>query len=214
MTAALRAWLITPQAPDEIWTGYSNISPLDIIIAVDGGLKRCLDLKLSPHYLCGDLDSVDPALYAGFPQDRIWRYERDKDETDTELALLRCAQMGIKNSFICNDLSWRFDHALGLIQNMLLANLKGMGCGILSEFQHLLFIPDVWEIEDMKGNLLSLIAWQQEARIASSEGLRWKLDGLCLKPELSRGISNEISSDKALIRMLSGQVLAILTKRG
>jgi thiamine pyrophosphokinase len=209
-----RAWLITPQAPAEIWSGYGNIASDDLIIAVDGGLKRCLELNLSPHYLCGDLDSVDPSIYESFPQDRIWLFERDKNETDTELAVLKSMELGIKNITICNDMSGRQDHAQGLIQNMLLAHLHKVACDIDSGTQRLLFMPGIWEIKDLMGSLLSLIAWQQNARIATSDGLRWSLDELRLKAELSRGISNEIIADNALIRVVSGLVLAILTKRG
>ncbi len=66
-----KAWLITPQAPPESWKGYQGISPEDLIIAVDGGLKRCLELAWEPHYLCGDLDSVDEGLIASYPPGRF-----------------------------------------------------------------------------------------------------------------------------------------------
>lgn len=52
------AWLITPQAPDCTWSGYDAIEPQDLVIAIDGGLLRCMELRLKVDYLCGDMDSI------------------------------------------------------------------------------------------------------------------------------------------------------------
>ncbi|HOH78749.1 MAG TPA: thiamine diphosphokinase [Candidatus Cloacimonadota bacterium] len=209
-----KAWLITPQAPPESWKGYQGISPEDLIIAVDGGLKRCLELAWEPHYLCGDLDSVDEGLIASYPTGQIWRFPREKNETDTELALRKCMELGIRDLLICNDLSGRADHALGLVQNLLLAHKQGLQAKILTGGQELFFLPPLWEITGRKGCLLSLIAWEGEARFEASEGLKWDLSGLALRTELSRGISNEITSETVSIRLASGLALAVLTEIG
>lgn len=214
MNCAPRAWLITPQAPSEIWSGYSGIEADDLVVAVDGGLRRCKELGLIPLYLCGDLDSVRDQELQGFPEERIWAFPTDKDETDTELAMLKCLELGYTQIVICNDMQGRIDHGLGLIQNLRLGFLKGLDIRIETSFQRLWFLPPVWEAEGLRGCLLSLVTFGESAVFSHSEGLKWPLDGLELKPELSRGISNLIISERASIRLTGGPVLAILSKRG
>lgn len=214
MNPPAKAWLITPQAPPKTWKGYGSIAPGDLIIAVDGGLKRCLDLAWEPQYLCGDLDSLDVNMVAYLPENQIWRFLADKNETDTELALLKCMELGIRDVVICNDMSGRVDHLLGLVQNLLLAFKHGIRARIYTGGQELFFLPSEWGADGLEGYLISLIAWEREARFESSEGLKWDLTGLCLKPDLSRGISNEIVSERVSIKLASGQALAVLTEIG
>lgn len=226
MKSHTKAWLITPQAPPPDWKGYQNISPEDHVIAVDGGYKRCLEMGFEVHYICGDMDSIDLAneevcqsdknamLLEGFPQERIWRFNRDKNETDTELALLKCIELGITELIICNDMNGRTDHALGLVQNLLLAFTKRLDARIETGTQRLWFLAPVWEAKGLKGGILSLIPYSEEIRFEASTGLKWDLSGLIIKASQSRGISNEIDSDAVYVKLASGLALAVLTEIG
>ncbi len=69
-------------------------------------------------------------------------------------------ELGIRDLLICNDLSGRADHALGLVQNLLLAHKQGLQAKILTGSQELFFLPPRWETTGRKGCLLSLIAWR------------------------------------------------------
>lgn len=214
MKASSRAWLITAHAPGQVYSGFESIASQDIIIAVDGGLELCLEKGLEVDYLCGDLDSVRPELVAQLPPERIWRFNANKNETDTELAILNCIRLGISEMVILNDMGGRVDHALGLIQNLLFAHLQQVSIRLETQDQQIFFLPEFWEARGLQGCLLSLLAHNEEAVFAMSEGLKWDLSKLSLRPGLSRGISNEIISDYVCIHKSLGQVLAVLTKIG
>jgi len=208
------AWIITPWAPDTLFDSYQAISSSDIIIAVDGGLERCLALELEADYLCGDLDSLDASLVQTFPQEKTWRFPEDKNETDTELALMKIQEVGIRKAVICNDMQGRVDHVLGLIQNLQWAHLHDIDACVQSESQKLFIIDNSFHAKGYKGCLLSLVALKQAAHFKCSSGLKWDLKGLTLEPHLSRGISNQITADNLQIELAEGAVLATITKRG
>ncbi len=210
----LKAWLITPWAADALFDSYQAIAADDLVIAVDGGLKRCKELALTAHYLCGDLDSLDLELSESFPADKLWRFPKDKNETDTELAMVNCLQLGIRELVICNDMQGRADHFLGLIQNLLWAQENHLKASIQSGSQKIFIIDKIWQAQALKGHLLSLVAINQAARLKDSTGLKWNLKDLTLYPHLSRGISNLIVENQIKVEVSEGLVLAILTKIG
>lgn len=213
-----RAFLVTNYAPSQIVSGYENISSTDHIIAVDKGLQQVHALGLQPHIIIGDLDSLDIKLLDLYPDVPIYKHPSAKNETDTELALLWCLKQEIYTEIIiCNDLQGRFDHAMGLVQNLLLAKcFSSIGSAefpwrIESQRQILFTLPDTLILNNRKGQLVSLIPLTAEVQLISSIGLKYPLNDLVLSQHLSRGISNEIIASQASISKGSGEALVVLS---
>lgn len=208
-TKAGRAWLFSNHSPSQIPTGYSSISEQDCLIAVDGGLDLLESLGRKPALVIGDLDSLDTRMIpSGTP---ILRFEREKNETDMELALAWALDQGYREIIICNDLGGRFDHALGLIQNLELFSSEENNLRIESRDQVVFMLRQHNLLSFPQGSLLSLIARSSEAKLQSSRGLYYSLEGLTLYPDYSRGISNHFTEDHAEIELVSGSILAVLT---
>jgi thiamine pyrophosphokinase len=209
-----RAYLFTNHSPLEIVSGYGNIQAEDSIIAVDKGLEYITRLGLRPSIVIGDLDSISTEILDRFPELPALRHPAEKNETDTELALQWCVEQGFSEIVICNDLLGRFDHALALVQNLLL--LKEQSPDVLTRIEsknQTIFILDKrTELSNYEGRLLSLIALNGTAEFSLSKGLKYPLHGLVLYPHLSRGISNEITETEAEIGLAAGTVLAIITQ--
>jgi len=83
---ARTAWLITNHAPLSIPFGYENIK--GDIIAVDRGLIRVRELGLKPRVIIGDMDSLPAEELDRYPDTEVIRHNSEKNETDTELALI------------------------------------------------------------------------------------------------------------------------------
>ena len=68
----------------------------DYVIAADSGLHSAIDLGLRVNLVIGDMDSVDPAVLVAAEANgvTVQRMPRDKDATDTELALLAAVAHG------------------------------------------------------------------------------------------------------------------------
>lgn len=204
------AWLITNHAPQQIISGYQNIS--SGIIAVDKGLEKIHELGLNPELIIGDLDSLNPDVLAKYPHIPLQTMSPRKNETDTELALKYCLERGIYSSIvICNDMQGRYDHSLAILQNLSWVHLNGMNCRVETEDQRLFFLNPRHTITAPIGSLLSLIPFGADASFESSTGLEYPLDALTIQHHESRGISNVFTAGQAELRLSKGQVLAIIT---
>lgn len=206
-----RAYLFTNHSPAKLYSGYENIQLQDAVIAVDNGLETINRQNRRATAIIGDLDSLDPMLLDRFPEVPLIRHPSEKNETDTELALLWCVQQGYTELIICNDLLGRFDHALALIQNLLLLKRQypEVKAGIESSGQRLFFLDSETQLEGQPGQFISLISYSESAVFAGSTGLKYPLANLTLHSHLSRGISNEFCAEQAIITKQSGEVLAV-----
>lgn len=209
--APKRAYLFTNHAPRQIVSRYENISPLDGIIAVDNGLACICELALSPSVIIGDMDSVAKQLLASYHQVPNIIHPAEKKETDTELAIKWAIEQGYTELIICNDMQGRFDHALAIVQNLLLAVGSNVRIRVESENQVLFTICGKYILSGYKGQTLSLIPLSDKVEFINSRGLKYSLLSLCIGKEQSRGISNEIETDTAEIEVQSGVALAIVT---
>ncbi|MCB5234498.1 MAG: thiamine diphosphokinase [Candidatus Cloacimonetes bacterium] len=206
-----KAWLITNHAPMNIPSGYENIK--GDIIAVDRGLIRVRDLNLTPRVIIGDMDSLPAEELRRYPDTEIIRHQAEKNETDTELALIWCVQTGVYDEIIvCNSLDGRFDHSAGIIQNLIWLHLQKIPARIESQDQTLFFLKSDTLIKGKPGDMLSLISYSEYSRFVDSIGLKYPLDKLILAQHQSRGISNELIHKSALIRLEEGLVLAVFTR--
>jgi thiamine pyrophosphokinase len=209
---SVKAWLLTPQSPDTIALNYASIAPSDLIIAIDGGLQRCFELKLCPHLVIGDFDSLDPSLLSKIPDGcDILKFPVAKDETDTQLAVQYCLEQGVMEIVICNDLTGRFDHALALVQNLMQAHRNGITATLVSDKQIVSLIDGAVEYNYPVGTLISLLSLSPESVFSNSTGLKYCMDSVSLYNWQSRGISNEVIESRQSITLHSGLVLVIVT---
>lgn len=210
LSAKSPAWLITNHAPAQIVSGYENIT--GEIIAVDKGLEWVHHLGLIPALIIGDLDSLDPQVLALYPDTPLIRHRSEKNETDTELAIIWCMSQGYEKIIVCNDMQGRFDHSAAIIQNLITGHQAGIDIRIETETQSCFFLKPETQIAAQEGDLLSLISYSESSHFIGSTALKYPLTDLTLHQHQSRGISNVHLADKSVIRLESGLVLAIVTK--
>lgn len=212
MSAPKRAWLITHHAPAEIALNYSSITADDLIVAVDGGYERCLQLGLRPAVLIGDFDSISKEVLSAVPDDCLKIiHPTQKNETDTQLALQYCLQQGVSEVIICNDLAGRFDHSLALVQNLLQAHQNRLKASVVSSNQIVFIIAKEIHLDYTVNSVLSLLSITPTTEFLSSQGLQYSLTGITLHNWQSRGISNSITQPEQYIEILSGLALAVVT---
>ena len=100
-------------ALDAAWPGWAR--DVAEVIAADGGLARARAIGLEPGLLVGDLDSLpaEAAASAEAAGVEVRRSPVDKDESDTELALLEAVRRGATRITVLGAFGGpRLDHAL------------------------------------------------------------------------------------------------------
>ncbi len=209
-----KAWIFTATSPSQIFGGYKAIeTETDLLVAVDAGLTRLHELGLTPSIIIGDMDSAKPELLKQYPPELTQFFPSEKNETDTELALLWSIEAGAGEFIIINSLEGRFDHSLALIHNLDFLHAKGFPARIESSFQRVWFLSGDAKISGYRGCTLSLMPWCETVKFRGSKGLAYPLEEISLQPGKTRGLSNFIEEDEALISLDSGRILAILTKK-
>ena len=157
--------------PDGLVAALSRAGP--VVAADGGGAAHCLRAGRVPDAVIGDLDSLDPALRAALPADRLHRVA-GQDDTDFEKCLARIdAPLVIGAGF----LGGRVDHALAALG----ALVRFPSCVLVGEEDCVRALPaGAASFEAPKGRRVSLFPL---ARVTGrSEGLEWPLDGLVLEP--------------------------------
>jgi len=177
-----------------------------MVIAADSGFDLALRLGLLPDLLVGDLDSVaaSPQL-AAFPQERIRRYPRDKDETDAELGLRLFAEQGIRKVVLAGGGGGRLDHLLAVAA---LFERESPPAAWYTALERVERVEGEAQLSGCRGRRVSFFPLGAAAGGLSSEGLKWPLDGLEW-PRGRGGISNLVTADPARVRVRRGTLLMI-----
>lgn len=188
----------------------------DAVIAADGGLNHCLAMALSPILLIGDLDSVTPQQTAAVQAAgcQVIRYPVEKNETDLELALLWAAHENYQSILIFAALGGRIDQQLANLTLLLMPELTGLDVCVCSEREEIYLITSNRTITGRAGDRVSLLPWGGPAVGVSTSGLRYPLEFETLSPQHSRGISNEMLADSAVVSLESGSLLCVHSYTG
>lgn len=206
---------------DAAWPGWAT--GLGLVVAAEGGPRPAAPLGLTVDRWVGDGDSTSPADLAGLEADgaSIRRVAIDKDETDTELALLEAIEAGARSITILGGLGGvRVDHALANVSLLLHPDLEGRDARLydgLGARLQILVAPDhmgratTRSFAGRAGDLVSLIPLGGWAHHVETEGLRYPLDDEPLPLGRTRGLSNVRLVDVARITLGSGRLLVIET---
>lgn len=182
-----------------------------MIICADGGGAHARRLGLVPDILIGDLDSIlaadlDFFKIAGV---EIIKFKREKDMSDSELAVNTALDRGCRKIALLGALGTRIDHSLANI--LLLKKLldKGITGIVANEHNEITIIKDRIILNRDINARVSLLALSETVEVVSVTGLYYPLCNDTLKVGSSFGISNEFTADTAEITVKDGILLVI-----
>lgn len=197
---------------------YSLILPQlkarDFIMAADGGLKHIHKLKLKPALVIGDMDSISASDLdiAEYQQTEIIRFNRDKDQTDLELAIQAAMQRGYREILIVAGLGGRLDQTIANLLLMLSPDFKKCRITFDDGVEEIFLVEGTQEICGSAGDIISFIPMQGSCQGVSTENLKYPLLGETLEQYKTRGVSNEMTAARATISIESGIALCIHTR--
>jgi len=186
----------------------------DFIICADGGTRHAVALNLTPNLVIGDMDSIQNYQWQklqalGVP---VELFPRDKNETDLELAINRAIELEPHEIVIVAALGGRLDQTIGNIALLTDLQLATLNVRLDDGAEEIFFCRDQVQVHGRSGDIVSLIPWGNPVRGVQTQGLKWVLDQETLYPEKTRGISNEMLSELATIKISSGNLLIIHTR--
>ncbi len=191
-----------------------NYGEFDIVICCDGGLKHASKIDVFPNFIIGDFDSVNPSLLSSYEKQgsEVIRFNQEKNETDTELAMLMAIKKKPDEIFMFGSTGTRFDHTLANVHVLVHALNAGVKASIIDENNEIMLVNDEITISGKVGDYVSLIPFINNIDGITTSGLKYKLNNEPLFMGTPRGISNELTEEKATIKIKHG-VLAVIKSR-
>ena len=183
----------------------------DYVIAADAGLEV---LHISPNAVVGDLDTVDKKVleeYQNQPDIEFEIHKPEKDETDTELALLTAARQGCEAVDILGALGGRMDHAIGNIQLMYQFFCQGMEVNIYDARNRLYLLGGhkVFHREKVYGKYISFLPMTETVEGLTLRGFKYPLQRRTIGLGTSLCISNELKREEGILELERGVLLCV-----
>lgn len=186
----------------------------DYVIAADAGLEVLRPLHISPNAVVGDLDTVDKKVleeYQNHPDIEFEIHKPEKDETDTELALLTAARQGCEAVDILGALGGRMDHAIGNIQLMYQFFCQGMEVNIYDARNRLYLLGGhkVFHREEVYGKYISFLPMTETVEGLTLRGFKYPLQRRTIGLGTSLCISNELKREEGILELERGVLLCV-----
>lgn len=203
---------------DVAWPGWDDA--VGLVIAADGGARHADLLGVSIDIWVGDGDSIDPALLdsleaRGVPLERS---RPDKDESDTELAVLAALRRGASGLVIVGALGGsRIDHSLANIGLLALPALAQRPTVLIDARSRISLVrapgPDGRPVEralaGRPGDLVSLLPVGAGVVGVTTAGLAYPLVDEPLPEGPARGLSNVRVAASASVALRAGLLLVV-----
>ncbi|MEG6616329.1 thiamine diphosphokinase [Peptococcaceae bacterium 1198_IL3148] len=185
----------------------------DYIICADGGARHAYRMKVIPDVIIGDMDSLNPAILDYFKNKdiEIIRYPSEKDEVDTELAIRQGIKLGFKEMILLGATGGRLDHTLANIHLLIKAAQLATQVKIVDEHHRLYLVTPqlATEINGVPGQIVSLIPLTEKVKGVYTQGLKWELHNGTFAVGNPFGVSNQLTSNQARIKISEGILLVI-----
>jgi thiamine pyrophosphokinase len=202
----------TRPALDAAWPGWAE--GFGLVVAADGGARGARRLGFTIDLVVGDGDSLTPAeldrLAAAHVE--IRRAPLDKDESDTELAILAAVERAADELTVVGAFGGaRLDHALANVALLALPALNGRSCELLDPTARVRLItgPASLELPGRAGATVSLLPFGDGVVGVTTDGLAYPLRDEPLPAGPARGVSNVRVGQAARVTLRAGRLLVV-----
>jgi len=191
------------------------IQESDYVICADGAARYLSEIDIVPDMLVGDFDSIDKEQIDWMVARgvNLSRFPREKDKTDTELALDYAIEMSPSNITIIGAIGSRVDHSLGnilLLNRMLDRNILGR---IVGEDLEIYLINDSLYLKGEYGDIISLIPLANRVEGVTINDVLYPLNNATMSLGSTWGISNEFMDNPDVkISLTEGLLLVVKTR--
>lgn len=192
---------------------YIQTQKFDKIITADRGLLYAEQLGIRPDFILGDFDSCPEETLKRFKEENIMILPREKDDTDTGIAVEQAVSMGAKKVTVLGSTGTRLDHVLGNMGQLVYALKHGVEAYIVDAHNRIRAADRPLKLEKKKqfGDYVSLIPVGTVTGV-TLHGFYYPLNNDTLVFHETWGISNELVDEAGIIEMKDGILLIIESK--
>lgn len=178
------------------------IASADLLIAADGGYHHLKSLSITPNIIIGDMDSIDVKDH---PTIETIRFDSNKNQTDTELAIIEALNRGSKKITLLAATGRRLDHTIGNIE--LIKKYAGL-VSLIENDRTLVALkgPATLQLNGEVGKIVSLFSAETRCPCITTSGLKYNLNNEKLFFP-THGVSNEIEKNPSSISIETGLLL-------
>lgn len=193
---------------------FSLIKASDTILCADGGVKHVVSYGLTPSFVIGDQDSTSSVIKKRLGTHVKWvTHPKDKDFTDSELAIHFAIEQGFTDLIIVGLNGTRLDHVIANIL-YLSYHTQLITIAIVEEYQVLSILKKGHlELSGKKNQQVSLIPLDITVSGITTQGLKWELTNANLAFGKTIGVSNEFLGEKVDIEVKKGPLLVIHSEK-
>lgn len=187
----------------------------DYIIAADGGANHLKSLGITPDEIMGDLDSINEEIIDEYKKNKVVfkKFKAEKNETDSELCLLRAVELNADEVDFVFALGGRLDHELSNIAMLYHARKLGIKPRIISLNEVIYIVKDeVLRINDEIGKTVSVIPVYSDIDSINLRGFKYPLHNYFMEFGKARGVSNIVKGSVAEVDVDGGAVLVIVNR--
>lgn len=191
-----------------------HIMENQFILCADGGVRHIMRIGSIPNSVIGDFDSIDEISIKFIRENNIpvIEYPVEKNETDTELAMLYLINLGCNEITFAGVTGSRLDHTLAniyLLRKLLLQNIKGK---IVDDNNTIYLINDYLKLEKRENYYVSIIPISNEGVTVTLKGFYYPLSEELVGFNSTLGVSNKIIDMVGEINIIKGEALIIESK--
>lgn len=184
--------------------------PEDFVIACDQGFAHAKMAGIRPKLIMGDFDSYDGALPEDIP---VERFRREKDDTDTMIAVKYAIAQGFEEISLLCALGGRLDHSYANIQSAVYAAERDVRASILSADTRIYMLKNgSMDIRCEDDFSLSLFSMSDCCKGVCVSGVKYELCDATLTNSFPLGVSNRCKAETARVSVKSG-ILMIMQSR-
>ena len=168
------------------------------VIGIDAGAALLKDNGVTPDLCIGDFDSVDVSLFEGL---NVIKLKPEKDEIDTECALIYALDMNPEEILIYGATGSRMDQTLSSIELLRMATDRKVPAYIIDRTNRIRVAVGrtVLYKSEAFGKYISLLPYAEALTDLTMKGFKYEIENFTLVKGISRCISNEYEADTAVI---------------
>lgn len=182
----------------------------DQVLCADGGANYARILSVVPQCIIGDMDSIDNDVRRHFLDLSVpvKKYPRQKDFTDTQLALSEAQASGAEEIVLLGTMGRRLDHTLSNLYCCMDFVQQGIKVSHLGAGMAVHLVNKEVEIKGNPGDLVSVLVLSDQALGVCERGFEYPLAHAVLTKANPYTVSNRMLGEKGLISVEFG-VLAV-----